>query len=360
MTAVAASAVLLLSACGATGETANTAAETLSTVGVATVDVTAACTPITSAELIAQLGAGTNNSVSAAGDQLPLMQQLHDDTKRIWEQFEIQPDHAMVDGQVTILLPVWDAAEDTSCAEILAVVDRPDRVRVIVWAEEDYGSRSIPGGLPPWRALIQAQIAEATPAGDSQLWWSMGTGQYGVTSVTLRADQEELADALRERFGPLIRLSLGNFPFDGSSDPLDRSRCRTIARNTAPPALSVERVTWDGDRWAGQVEVTVRNAGDRSYHLVPARIAELTQPGSPELETQYPGAETAEARGSTEIAAGQAATFTARASSTSCTSGPLPEGSLEFALPIGVFDEPSFEGVLAPSHLVARLAIDLE
>jgi len=318
-------------------------------VEAASVNVGEVCAPMSSAEAVAR------SVVSEAELQaeLPLMKALHLDIVLIWERFDIQPNTIVIDGLPTIT--IWTADLENNCADIVSAVARPDRIRVIEWDEGDF---SLIGGQTPWRTLIETDLALAGNEAGGLVWSSIGNALHQVTSVDLRADQQELADQLVRDYGPLVNVSLGGFDIDVAPNPADRSRCRTIPNQTAPD-VTVDSIDWDGDPWDGQLTVTIRNNRDTTVHLVPQRIAETTTPFSNELESAFPGAMTMEARGSIEVLPGETTTLRVPVSTSSCTNVELPPGDYDLVLPVAVHNRQSFEGEPADEHVIARLPINL-
>ncbi len=238
----------------------------------------------------------------------------------------------MIDGLPRMLLQTDDVAG--RCEEILATVARPDLVRLVEWTEEDYSGILDRGDLSPWRVLIEADIGSGGE--DDAPWAGIGTGQYGVASVRLRADQEKLAATLLERYGRLIELEVGNFAYP--PDPGDQATalaCQTLPEGNAAATVSVTKVALVGDLDTGQFEVVVSNTGPAVVHLVPDRVAELTEPGATQLVSLFTGAMTDEARESLPVEPGAEITIRAIPSKASCdadTGYSLPGGSYDLVL----------------------------
>ncbi len=321
-------------------------------------DVTVDCaTGVASADLLAAAPA----TLEEMRAQLPLMHELHQDTRLIWDWFGIQPDHMMVGRLPTILVGVGDA--DGRCHEILEAVARPDLVLFVEWTEQDHADAHELVGMPPWRKLIESDVgfARDRPA-EAPLWVSMGTGMFEITSLGLRADQEALAATLLERYGELIAVSVGNFRYPPELvAATERSRCETRPDGSPATDVAVRAMILRGDIDTGQVEVVVANEGTTTLHLVPARIAELTTPGSAELVSAFTGAMTEEAEPNIPLEPGAETTIVTTPSTASCNLDlgySLPSGVYELVVPIQIFDAPANEGDRSERLLLPRLPIE--
>jgi len=307
-------------------------AATTPEVAPADVNVNEICSPMASADLLARSRA----TFDELQNELPLMKALHTDTVLIWERFDIQADHVMLDGLPTIAIWTLDLADN--CEEIVGAVARPDRIRIVEWAEEDF---SRIGGQTPWRTMIEADLAVAGDEAGGVVWSSIGNALHEVTSVDLRSDQRELAERLVRDYEPLVRVTLGGFALDAAPNPQARANCKSVPEHTAPETIVVESIDWDGDRWSGILTVVIRNETDATVHLVPQRLAETTLPGSNDHESAYPGAVTTELRGSVDVAAGTSTTLRVPVSTSSCTNVELPPGEYDLVLRVAVHEESS-------------------
>ena len=186
----------------------------------------------------------------------------------------------------------------------------------------------------------------------------MGTGIHGITRVRLDPGEEVLAGELAEQYGPLVDLYVGNFAYYLDAGTVSGDICDELPGDTARGELSIDETPVVGNA----VLFDITNHGTSTVHLVPDRIAELTDAHSSRAVTVFTGAMTAEARPSNEVAPGGTHTVRAALSFAACdaTNGSdLVAGTYEAALVIRVFDQPAWEGDPTDEILIARYAIDI-
>lgn len=355
-------AVVVLGACGSAG---NGGIEALTAVEPTSQPVDypsrpagpADCTTgIPAAQLLAERA-----SVEQMRTQLPLMKELQRDTKLVWEQFAIQPDHLMVDGWPKLLISIDEA--DGRCDEILEALEFPELAAFVEWTEEAYSDAFDLGGMPPWRTLIGGDLDAAGGENGDQVWTSMGTGLHGITSVSLHADQEELAAVLNDRYDDLITLTVGNFAYPQPlTNPGATRTCGTVPLNNPPAGVVISSAALRGTPATGIIDIVVANNGESTVHLVPERIAELSTPGSDQILTSFDGAMTQELRGSMALEPGNTVTINSRTSIAPCSPGDgyaLGAGRYDFVLPIHIFDQPADESRESNTVLIARVGVEL-
>ncbi|MEL6890210.1 MAG: hypothetical protein AAFP84_01335 [Actinomycetota bacterium] len=293
-------------------------------------------------------------------EHLDLMTALQRDDVAIWNAFGIQPDHLMVDGLPHILIWVDDA--DGRCPEILEVVDHPELIRLVEWAEGDH-ARLDPRISPPWRELIRADLERSASERGHARSAATGGGLNGVVHVWLEHEGEAFAAELVDAYGPLIRVSIGNFEYDPDLDTVvGEARCTTLPAETARSGLTVTAVRLEGTSRHRRMMFEVTNTSATTVHLVPDRIAELTVVGGERTLTAFAGMMTDEARESVAVASGATTTIETQLSTDVCdpTDGAqLPPGSYQATVVVRVFDVEAYEGDPSDDALVVRLDIEL-
>lgn len=314
-----------------------------------------------SSERLAALPLPDENTLRAL---LPAMKELWTDTVVLVDEMGVHPDHMIIGDQPALLLQVDDSEVRGRCSEILAAVAHPEHVLFVQWSEEDY-SRVLDGGSPPWRRLISLDIGH-TPGEreEDPAWISIGSGRYDVTSLDLQSDEELLAAELADRYGELIEISIGGFPYPPDPNaPVAPRTCDPLQEAATPDHPTIVAVTLRGPLRSGELEVVLRNDGPDTVHVVPRRVAELALPGSLERVTSFRGAMTAEERSSTPIAPGAEIVITAITNTNPCdvTGGyALPSGEYDIVLPIHVFEAEASESDVSDTILIARLATEIE
>ena len=244
----------------------------------------------------------------------------------------------------------------------MAAVDHPHLVQVVEWTEEDYGSLHEQGS-PPWRRLIESEVGSPFDDETTRRYTSMGTGIHGITSITLNSGEEALAAELTEKYGPLVELRVGNFGYDGEADvTVGAEVCTQLPDDTARSQLSIGSGRLVGDLDGGHVLFDITNTGASTVHIVPERIAELTEADNNRTVTAFVGGMTAEARESIAVAAGATETVRGDISLAACDDSDgtdLRPGAYDAALIIRVFEQPSYEGEPSNEILVARLRLEI-
>jgi len=233
---------------------------------------------------------------------------------------------------------------------------------VVEWAEEDYGSLH-ERGSPPWRRLIESEIGSPFDDETAQRYTSMGTGIHGITSITLNGGEEALAGELADKYGPLVELRVGNFAYDPGAGAVEGAAvCFQLPDDTARSELSLEDGRLVGHIDDGGVRFDVVNTGTSIVHLVPRRIAELTEVSGTDTVTAFLGPQTMEQRESVAVAPGATETVRGGLSTSSCdplAGTALPPGAYDAVLVISVFEQPAHEGEPSDEFLVARLPIEI-
>lgn len=240
-----------------------------------------------------------------------------------------------------------------TCAAVLESIDDPDRVVWVgpldlgpVWGRDD---------LPLWRWMIR-RILDAAADGPSQVWQSIGTGANDVTSLALRAGEEELAEALFARFGPLVSITVGSAPFPADGQTFDF--CTELPRSSSPAGIDAVDVRVEDQGWGFQVVATVRNESSSTVHLGIDRTAVLAEPGGSRSVSAFNGAMTAEERGTTAVPAGGSVEVTATLGVDPCafdgSAYAVPAGAYEAVFSIRLHDAESWEDEPSGQVLVVR------
>ncbi|MCP4963393.1 MAG: hypothetical protein GY925_29510 [Actinomycetia bacterium] len=296
-------------------------------------------------------------SIDQTRAHLGLMQELHADTRLLWDEFNIDAQHLMVQHWPRILIPTG-ATDD--CHRVLEAVDHPELVVFVDWSDQIYDLV----GMPPWRRLITADLEGAgNRSFEGPAYTAIGQVRYDASRATLRPDQEPLAAILQDRYQGLIDIYLGAFPYPPERvDPSQANHCQLVWRGQPATGVAVESMTLTGSIDDGLVEFVVTNTGTTTVHLVPSRTAELALPAGTELVTIFVGARTAEDRGSIRLDPGAQISMTARTATQPCNFNlgyALPAGAYEIVLTVQVFDQPASENSQSNRALVARLPIEL-
>ncbi|MEM7287849.1 MAG: hypothetical protein AAF480_15970 [Actinomycetota bacterium] len=298
--------------------------------------------------------------------------ELDDDT--LWvlldEMLEAQPEAVRVDAafpdirvrQVVaergaVLAVEWPGT--APCADVLAAVDDPGR---IVWVGPlSYGSVWGRDDLPLWRWMLE-RVLEAAADGPTGVWQSIGTGADDITSLALRAGEQQLAEAIVARFGPLVTVTVGGAPFPPDGTTFDF--CAPVASPSSPPGVDAFEIRVVDRGWGLEVMARVTNATSSTVHIGIDRIAVLTERDGARAVTGFNGAMTAEQRGTRPVAPGDSVEISATLGVDPCafdgTSYSLPPGSYDVVLAVRLHDAESWEDEPSDEVLVVRGAYEVD
>lgn len=167
---------------------------------------------------------------------------------------------------VELVVLLWDDPAGHHAQELRGLVSKPERLQVEAaqWSAES---------LEEVRSEIHSMAM-----GSQGIFKGWGPG-FGVVTARLRADQEALAAELHDRYGGMVSLTLGTFPY-----PMDRP-LTWVERLGRPASLRSEEVTIPGLQ--ARIELvapTIRAGADSFARLVLANVGD-----SPiELRTDQP------------------------------------------------------------------------